>query len=297
MQIKTNILQKGTLICIIFMVLFMKKKKLIVYRDDSLYMHHTLTIDPATDDFTFKSPSHNMVEIYYFLRGNARFVVEGNIFTLERGNVLVMASGQTHHLLLEPSAVYERMALLIDTAATPSEFDSISEQIYEGSNLFELTKSEQTWFEESFSLISKVSEDLQKNLVFSFASMVFSLLSTKITRNVDSHIEDNVIKKAINYINKNLSNNLSLNIIAAELFCDKASLNRKFRKIMGCTVWEYVVRRRIYSSRQRLFFSASVTDAFEKSGFNDYSSFFRAYKKIIGISPSEDLKNHKANTL
>ena len=65
---------------------------------------------------------------------------------------------------------------------------------------------------------------------------------------------------------------------------------------MGCTVWEYVVRRRIYSSRQRLFFSGSVTDAFENSGFNDYSSFFRAYKRIIGVSPSEDLKNHKANS-
>ena len=281
---------------IILLVLFMKQKKMIVYRDESFYMHHTLTIDPDTDDFTFKSHSHNMVEIYYFLRGNARFVVEGNIFSLERGNILVMASGQTHHLLLEPSTVYERMALLIDTCAVPPEFDCISEQIYEGSNLFELTKSEQTWFEESFSLISKVSEDLQKNLLFSFASMIFSLLSTKITRNIDSHIEDNAIKKAINYINKNLSNDLSLNIIATELYCDKASLNRKFRKIMGCTVWEYVVRRRIYSSRQRLFFSGSVTDAFENSGFNDYSSFFRAYKRIIGVSPSEDLKNHKANS-
>ena len=91
----------------------MKKKKLFVYRDDLLNLHHTLTLEPATDDFSFKSHSHNMVEIYYFLRGNARFVVEGNIFALERGNILIMASGQTHHLLLEPSAVYERMALLL----------------------------------------------------------------------------------------------------------------------------------------------------------------------------------------
>ena len=101
----------------------MKKKKLFVYRDSTTYLHHTLTIDPATDDISFKSHSHNMVEVYYFLRGNARFVVEGNIFTLERGNILVMASGQTHHLLLEPSAAYERMALLIDTSSVPDEFD------------------------------------------------------------------------------------------------------------------------------------------------------------------------------
>ncbi len=271
----------------------MKKKKLFVYRDDSLYLHHTLTLDPATDDFSFKSHSHNMVEVYYFLRGNARFVVEGNIFPLERGCVLVIASGQTHHLLLEPSAIYERMAVLIDTASVPKEFDNISEKIYKGANLFELTKHEQIWFEESFALITKSSEDIQKNLIFSFSVMIFSMLSTKLTHTSEPHVEDDIIKKTINFINKNLSNELSLETIASTLYCSKASLNRKFREIMGCTVWEYVIRRRIYSARQRLFLGGNVANAYEKSGFSDYSSFFRAYKKIIGISPSEDLKRQK----
>ncbi len=272
----------------------MKKKKMFVYRDDTIYLHHTLTIDPATDDLSFKSHSHNMVEVYYFLRGNARFVVEGNIFSLERGNILVMASGQTHHLLLDPSVVYERMALLIDTAAAPREFDIISEQIYEGANLFTLEKREQIWFEESFATISKSPDDMQKHLVFSFASMMFALLSTKLTHASESHIHDDMIKKTINYINKNLFNELSLDIIANALYCSRVTLNRKFREIMGCTVWEYVIRRRIYSARQQLFLSGNVTDAYEKSGFNDYSSFFRAYKKLVGLSPSEDLKKSQS---
>ena len=272
----------------------MKKKKLFVYRDDNSYLHHTLTLDPTTDDLTFKSHSHNMVEVYYFLRGNARFVVEGNIFPLERGNVLVMASGQTHHLLLEPSTAYERMALLIDSAAVPPEYESLIEQVYHGANLFELTKREQIWFEESFAFITKSSEDVQKNLVSSFASMVFSLLSTKLIHINEPQIEDDIIKKTINYINKNLSKELSLQIIADALYCSRVTLNRKFREIMGCTVWEYVIRRRIYSARQRLFLGGSVTDAYQKSGFNDYSSFFRAYKKVIGISPAEDLKKSQS---
>ena len=268
----------------------MKKKKLFVYRDSSSYLHHTLTLDPATDDFTFKSHSHNMVEVYYFLRGNARFVVEGNVFPLERGNILVMASGQTHHLLLEPSVAYERMALLIDTAAVPPEYEALSEQIYEGANLFSLEKKEQIWFEESFAVITKAPEDMQKNLVFSFATMIFGLLSTKLSRITEPKVENDIIKKTVNYINKNLSQELSLDTIANALFISRVSLNRKFREMMGCTVWEYVIRRRIYSARQRLFLGGSVTDAYQKSGFNDYSSFFRAYKKIVGISPSEDLK-------
>lgn len=268
----------------------MKEKKLFVYRSDSVYLHHTITLDPITDDLSFKSHSHNMIEVYYFLRGNARFVVEGNIFTLERGNILVMASGQTHHLLLEPSSAYERIALLIDTTAVPNEFELLSESVYNGLNLFKTTKNEQLWFEESFSLITKVTDDIRKNLIFSFYSMIFSMLSIKINKIKTPSIEDDIIKSAINYINKNLSGKLSLEIIANELYCSKMSLNRKFRKIMGCTVWEYVIRRRIFSARQQLFLSGNISEAYQKSGFNDYSSFFRSYKKLIGIGPEEDLK-------
>lgn len=273
----------------------MKKKVLFDYRDDAVYLHHTLTVDPKIDDFSFKSHSHNMVEIYYFLRGNARFVVEGDIFSLERGNVLVMASGQTHHLLLESSPVYERMALLIDVAAVPAVFESIQERLYDGMNHFALEKNEQTWFEESFALIAKADTDARQGLVLAFASMVFSLLVTKVTPSAEPHIHDDSIKKAINYINKNLAKPLRLEQIAGALFCSKVSLNRKFREIMGCTVWEYVIRRRIYSARQYMSLGGTLTDAYEKSGFNDYSSFFRAYKKVVGVSPSEDMKKLKTN--
>ncbi len=275
----------------LYRVIVLKKKKLFVYRDNLLHFHHTLTVDPSTDDLLFKSHSHNMIEIYYFLRGNAHFAVEGNIYKLERGNVIVMASGQTHNLMLEPSPVYERIVLNIDSSATPEAFNAIKDTLFDGNNFFKLSKSEQLWFEESLNYIKLVPENMRENLIYAFATMVFSLLSTKNNRKIsNTTIQDETVKTTIRFINENLTEKLSLDIIAGALYCNKAVLNRKFRKIMGCNVWEYVTRKRIYTARQILFNSLDINQAFGKSGFNDYSSFFKAYKKLIGVSPSEDLK-------
>lgn len=119
------------------------------------------------------------------------------------------------------------------------------------------------------------------------------MISTKLSSINDSNSEDDIVAKTINYINKNISSDLSLDSIATSVYFSKAVINRKFHEIMGCTVWDYVMRRRIFTARQKIFADDNITAAFEESGFKDYSSFFRSYKKIIGVSPSKDLKSYK----
>lgn len=273
----------------------MKNQKLFEYRSDDLYLHHTLSEQPDPDDFSFRSHSHNMVEIYYFLRGQARFVIEGSVYELSPGAVAVMACGQTHNLLLSDSAPYERITLLLDPAILPPEYNRLDEGIRIGNRLFSLTASEQIWFQESIRLIQAASLERRQALIQSFAAAVFILLVSKLDTlgRQTADIETPVVKAVIEYINRHLAEPLSLDIIAQALYSNKVSLNRKFHEIMGCSIWEYILRRRTFAARQRLHFSGSISAAFEHSGFNDYSTFFRAYKKYIGLSPSEDLKRAK----
>ena len=273
----------------------MKDLKIFDYRCSDLYLHHTLSPEPDPNDFSFKSHSHNMVEIYYFLRGNARFAIEGNVYELVPGTVTVMACGQTHNLLLSDSAPYERIALLLDPSTLSPEYDLLDEAIHTGNSLFRLTSSEQIWFQESIRIIQSASEDTRHPLIKHFAAAVFTLLASKpgTQERKTADIETPAVKSVIEYINRHLADDLSLDIIAKALYSNKVSLNRKFHEIMGCSIWEYILRRRTFAARQRLYFSGSISDAFEHSGFHDYSTFFRAYKKYVGLSPSEDLKKAK----
>lgn len=261
----------------------------ISFGDRLLSFRHTATENPNPQNAEFKSHSHATFEVFYFLCGKARYAVEGNIYLLKRGSVLIMASGQTHNLLLEPCAKYERTVMQIDPAALPVQFETVSRYIFSGHNYFELSHSQQVWFEETCAFISSCEKN--SDLLAHFLPLLFAMLSTNIKSG--SHIQDEAVTRTINYINENLSSELSLDSIAESVYFSKAFINRRFREIMGCSVWDYVVRRRIFSAREKIFSDGNITAAFENSGFLDYSSFFRAYKKVVGLSPRDDLKNHR----
>jgi AraC-like DNA-binding protein len=59
---------------------------------------------------------------------------------------------------------------------------------------------------------------------------------------------------------------------------------------MGYNIWEYIIQKRVFNSRQQLYLTKNITSAFSKSGFKDYSVFYRNYIKYIGLSPSADLR-------
>ena len=273
----------------------MKIKKLFDFKCGDMYLHHTLTQNPDCEDFSFKSHSHNMAEVYYFLRGKARFAVDGNVYDLRRGNVVVMGCGQTHNLLLESCTAYERIALLIDAASLPVEFSFLEQQLSAGKNFFELSAKEQIWFEQNIGIIKSAKEESRRDLTIGFAATLFSFLSSKLqTSEFDDKTEQSpIVKQVVSYVNRHLAEELSLDIICRALYTNKVSLNRKFSAIMGCSIWEYVLRRRIFAARQRLYISGSITEAYENSGFKDYTTFWRAYKKYVGVSPSVDLKKAK----
>ena len=74
-----------------------------------------------------------------------------------------------------------------------------------------------------------------------------------------------------------------------------AYLNRRFKTVVGTSIWNYTIQKRIVNAQRSLYATGSISSAFQASGFSDYSTFYRNYNRIIGISPSDDLKNRKSD--
>ena len=105
--------------------------------------------------------------------------------------------------------------------------------------------------------------------------------------------ENERVTAAKDFINKNLKSNLSLDVISEATFTDKFYLSHLFKKECGMSITDYISMQRIALAKKLIMDGKSATEVFADCGFNDYSSFYRAFKKLSGKSPSEFFKGKK----
>lgn len=272
----------------------MNTEMLFSYKDKGIFVKHAVTHDPDPQDFSFRSHYHNTYEIYYFLRGQGDLAVEGNVYPLKRGMLLVTSRGQTHNIRLHPSAApYERFVIMFEESLLPSGADSVLDALQREQNCFQLTEPDAAWLENCFATLETARQhDMPIDRVaVSIINLIFLKLCQYVqTTTPDLTAGEDIVRQVIRYINAHLTEDWNLDTLEKVFFRNKAYLNRRFKSVMGCSIWEYVIRKRIFSAQQELYLSKSVAAAFKASGFHDYSAFYRKYFKYIGCSPSEDLR-------
>ncbi|MEC8011859.1 MAG: GyrI-like domain-containing protein [Pseudomonadota bacterium] len=97
------------------------------------------------------------------------------------------------------------------------------------------------------------------------------------------------INRAIQYIEANLTNKISLSAVADVSHFSAYHFHRIFTGIVGETVNDYIVRRRLEGAVNLLIFKTelSVTQVALDSGFSSAANFSKAVKLHFGFSPSE----------
>ena len=97
------------------------------------------------------------------------------------------------------------------------------------------------------------------------------------------------INRAIQYIEANLTNKISLSEVADVSHFSAYHFHRIFTGIVGETVNDYIVRRRLEGAANLLIFKTelSVTQVALDSGFSSAANFSKAVKLHFGFSPSE----------
>lgn len=96
------------------------------------------------------------------------------------------------------------------------------------------------------------------------------------------------MERALDYVDRNLSRELTLKEIAREAAMSPAYFSSLFKKWNGVTLWEYIQFKRIESAvKQMASGGQSIAQIALECGYNSISNFNRSFRRVMGQSPGE----------
>jgi len=97
---------------------------------------------------------------------------------------------------------------------------------------------------------------------------------------------DDQIRKAQDFIEKNVQEKITVNQLASMLALGRRNLERRFKKATANTLVEYIQRVKIEAAKMSLESSReNVNEVMYKVGYTDTKAFRNTFKRITGLSP------------
>ncbi|MFT5871237.1 MAG: two-component system response regulator YesN [Clostridium sp.] len=114
----------------------------------------------------------------------------------------------------------------------------------------------------------------------------FLMASIDLVREYYGKLEDNSLGKAIKYINENFNNNISLKIVANQVYLNESYLSRSLKYRLGMGFSEYIRGLRMEKAIELLKKGHSISRVAQEVGYSDYRQFSINFKKHTGYNPS-----------
>jgi AraC-like DNA-binding protein len=248
--------------------------------------------------------AHDVLEIFIFISGKGSYVVEGNTYSLLPYDILIMRSTEAHKLNISPEEPYERVTIHFSPTLLRKfdNYEHILEPFFHHP-LGRLNQYHPSDFssEHWLSCLNAIETYANANVSIDLfiLSNLFALLAelcNAFHNRTDKDIfenSNNVSIEMIDYINKNLYNQISLKEVSTHFFLSQSQTNRIFKKATGSSVWEYILLKRLLVAKQLIQNGETPLKAHNSCGFTDYSSFYRKYKLLFGCSPKDDVNIYR----
>lgn len=100
--------------------------------------------------------------------------------------------------------------------------------------------------------------------------------------------EDEPIKKAQEFIEKNYQDRISVDHLTSMLALGRRNFERRFKKATSNTVAEYIQRVKVEAVKKKLESSRmTISELMYEVGYSDTKAFRTVFRKITGLSPIE----------
>lgn len=239
---------------------------------------------------------HDFHKIIIFLSGKVTYHIEGKAYHLKPWDILLVNQFAIHKPEISPSIPYERFILWIQNDIHESALTACFQKAQERSfNLIRLNSRLQERLKDIlYELeLSKTTKAFCSDLLAASLFQQFMIYINRIfleknyIHDHQSYTYDSQVETLVRYINNHLDQDLSLETLAQRYYLSKYHMMRKFKEETGYTMHSYISSKRLLMARSLIENGLPVMKAAGQSGFHDYTTFVRAYKKQFGAAPTK----------
>jgi AraC-like DNA-binding protein len=242
-------------------------------------------------------------ELYLLLQGDISFSIDGSIYKLVPYDMLVISNKEIHKTIINRDVPHERIYIYFDPDYL-AEFDNSS---YDLLQMFEnrrhgfgnrinaaLVKKYEldSYFEDIYTWFRSNAPEKHIMMLSILLQLIVKVNTICNNSREEEAIKEDVeyndkIYQIIRYISSNLDKKISLEDLETRFFIDKYYLCHLFKNITGYTVVDYINYKKVLSAKEQLKKGKPISEVWTQFGFLNYSSFYRTFRKMAGMSPTE----------
>ena len=266
--------------------------KYFSYSKDGIYCHYYC--DEKPDKESFKLHTHDKYELYIFVRGRGKFLIEGNEYYLSNGDILLMRPTESHYIDIDASRPYERFSVhFSEDFLKGFDKDNLLLEAFlnrEGGTFNRYSRDD--FKPEIYNLLVNNMLSEADNQYLQISCNLLALLNEiyKVYKSNHDTVAygSSPTQQIVRYINNHINDNITLDTICNKFYISKPQLCRSFKAATGSTVQNSVNANRLVNAKRMLSSGISPTRAAQLNGFNDYSVFYRAFCKEYGKAPKKE---------
>ncbi|MBQ7236888.1 MAG: helix-turn-helix domain-containing protein [Clostridia bacterium] len=257
-----------------------------------------------------KPHKHPYYQVYFMLKGIIKHYVKNENATLIAGDVFIVPPSIPHYIrVCDKNSEFYTLSFMPEFIAT-SEKDNklILDFLYYLNSAtkdnilpkFSIPHADQVFCQ---SVLYRISNEFNGNntgkeeLIKAYVNTLLSLFARYYFQQKQTDISFELNRTSIlhclEYIKNHLDENVTLIDMAKKSAMSKSNFCKVFRSVSGKSFNNFMNEYRIEKAKELIILNEKLTTVCRICGYNDFSTFYRNFKKYTGISPTEFKKNTK----
>ncbi len=238
---------------------------------------HFKEINPLGCGFQHCPPGHtegfNIFDIYhvhYVVSGRGKFYANDKVYDVKPGECFMAKAGLRHNYEADKEDPWYYIWVTFRGTIAKS-LDSIENPV--------------------FPVDGSIFNDVKNSINYSNSREIYLIgcISRLISDITDGHTTNDIIASIKNHINVNYMTNPKITDIARSFGISRNHITRLFKEKTGISPQEYLINRKMKEAKKYLDLGMNVNETAQITGYSDYTTFSRAFKKYYGTSPSSNI--------